>query len=216
MATEPRRYSSLDRSLSRLQRLFQHRQSSSTTTAQPSPAETLPFDQLSESETRHSAALMRVNHAGEIAAQGLYIGQAITAQQQATRTLLDDAGQQEQQHLLWCSERLQDLNSGPSKLAPFWFSGSVALGMLNGLAGDRWSLGFVAETERQVEKHLAGHLNDLPEQDQRSRTIVKQMLDDEVEHGNAATQAGGRALPWPVRLIMKASAKVMTTTAYRF
>ncbi|MBL4623405.1 MAG: 2-polyprenyl-3-methyl-6-methoxy-1,4-benzoquinone monooxygenase [Immundisolibacteraceae bacterium] len=215
MADDLRRYSRLDRALSDLQKLFKHRPGSSSSTSSPT-LETPASDELSESEINHSAALMRVNHAGEIAAQGLYTGQAVTARQQTTRTLLENAGQQEQQHLQWCSQRLQELNSGPSKLAPLWFTGSVALGMLNGLAGDRWSLGFVAETERQVEKHLAGHLNKLPAQDHRSRTIVKQMLDDEVEHGHTAIQAGGRPLPWPVRLLMKASAKVMTSTAYRF
>ena len=215
MADDLRRYSRLDRALSDLQKLFKHRPGSSSSTSSPT-LETPASDELSESEINHSAALMRVNHAGEIAAQGLYTGQAVTARQQTTRTLLENAGQQEQQHLQWCSQRLQELNSGPSKLARLWFTGSVALGMLNGLAGDRWSLGFVAETERQVEKHLAGHLNKLPAQDHRSRTIVKQMLDDEVEHGHTAIQAGGRPLPWPVRLLMKASAKVMTSTAYRF
>ena len=215
MADNQRRYSRLDRSLSDLQNLlFRHQHS--TPTAVTSPADQLDNDDLDPAESRHSAALMRVNHAGEIAAQGLYIGQAITARKDSTRALLDLAGQQEQQHLQWCSQRLQELNSRPSKLAPFWFSGSVALGMLNGLAGDRWSLGFVAETERQVEKHLAGHLGELPEHDHRSRTVVKQMLDEEVEHGRNALQAGGRQLPWPIRLVMKASARVMTSTAYRF
>ena len=215
MAENQRRYSRLDQSLSDLQHLLL-RQHPATPTAMTSPADQLDDDDLSPAESHHSAALMRVNHAGEIAAQGLYIGQAITARKDSTRALLNLAGQQEQQHLQWCSQRLQELNSSPSKLAPFWFSGSIALGMLNGLAGDRWSLGFVAETERQVEKHLAGHLNTLPAQDHRSRTVVKQMLDEEVEHGQNALQAGGRKLPWPVRLAMKASAKVMTATAYRF
>ena len=215
MADNQRRYSRLDRSLSDLQNLlFRHQHS--TPTAVTSPADQLDNDDLDPAESRHSAALMRVNHAGEIAAQGLYIGQAITARKDSTRALLDLAGQQEQQHLQWCSQRLQELDSRPSKLAPFWFSGSIALGMLNGLAGDRWSLGFVAETERQVEKHLAGHLSELPEHDHRSRTVVKQMLDEEVEHGRNALQAGGRQLPWPIRLAMKASARVMTSTAYRF
>ena len=216
MAESLRRYSRLDRSLINLQNLLHNDLTTAPTVATPSPTSGLADDDLTSSEAHHSAGLMRVNHAGEIAAQGLYTGQAITARQPATRALLQKSGEQEQQHLDWCSQRLQELDSSPSRLAPFWFGGSIALGMLNGLGGDRWSLGFVAETERQVEKHLSGHLNELPAQDHRSRSLVKQMLDEEVEHGNNAMQAGGRKLPWPVRLLMKASAKVMTTTAYRF
>ena len=181
----------------------------------PSPSQNLPDDPLTDEQRKHSAGLMRVNHAGEVAAQGLYTGQAVTARTQATRDLLNQAGLEEQAHLQWCNQRLDELSSQPSKLTPLWHGGSVIIGGLNGLLGDRWSLGFVAETEHQVEKHLQGHLLRLPADDHRSRAVVEQMLSDEAGHRISATTAGGKALPWPMKLAMKATAKVMTITAYR-
>lgn len=169
---------------------------------------------LAPGQRRHAAALMRVNHAGEIAAQGLYQGQALTARSAETRAALEKAAAEEGDHLAWCRERLDELGSRPSLLDPLWYAGSVAVGALAGLAGDRWSLGFMAETERQVEGHLADHLDRLPADDARSRTIVQQMQADEIGHGRAAIAAGGIELPQPVPGLMKLTARLMTGTAY--
>ena len=163
---------------------------------------------------RHAAGLMRVNHAGEIAAQGLYHGQALTARSPDTRAALRQAAAEEGDHLAWCRERLDELGSRPSLLNPLWYAGSVAIGALAGLAGDRMSLGFMAETERQVEGHLASHLERLPADDQRSRTIVQQMQTDEIGHGRAAIAAGAATLPEPVPKLMRMAARMMTGTAY--
>ncbi len=163
---------------------------------------------------RHAAGLMRVNHAGEIAAQALYQGQAAFARDVHVRDAMQESAQEEIDHLAWCEDRLAELGSSPSKLAPFWYAGSFAIGAFAGIAGDRWSLGFVAETERQVESHLDGHLGKLPEGDARSRAIIEQMKEDEIRHGAKAVAAGARVLPWPVRQMMKLASKVMTTTAY--
>lgn len=168
-----------------------------------------------EASRRHVAGLMRVNHAGEIAAQGLYHGQALTARRPEIRAAMERAAREEGDHLAWCRERLDELGDRPSLLAPVWYAGSVAIGAIAGAAGDRWSLGFMAETERQVESHLDDHLSRLPEVDERSRAILEQMKADEVRHAESATSAGGAPLPAPIRLLMKLTAKVMTTTAYR-
>jgi ubiquinone biosynthesis monooxygenase Coq7 len=170
--------------------------------------------ELSESERRHAAALMRVNHAGEIAAQALYHGQAFAARSGATRDLLERAAQEETDHLAWCETRLSELDSRPSLLNPFWYAGSFALGLIAGSLGDRASLGFVAETERQVEGHLDSHLSSLPVKDTRSRAIVAAMQSDEVAHGERALAAGGEELPTPVRTLMRYASGVMTGTAY--
>ncbi|MBM4219123.1 MAG: 2-polyprenyl-3-methyl-6-methoxy-1,4-benzoquinone monooxygenase [Gammaproteobacteria bacterium] len=163
---------------------------------------------------RHVAGLMRVNHAGEIAAQGLYHGQALAARAVDTRAALRQAAAEEGDHLAWCRERLDELGSRPSLLDPLWYAGSVAIGALAGLAGDRVSLGFMAETERQVEGHLADHLERLPADDSRSRAIVQQMQADEVGHGRAAVAAGAEPLPEPVPKLMRLTAGIMTGTAY--
>jgi len=170
-----------------------------------------PFD---PGRRRHAAGLMRVNHSGEIAAQGLYLGQALTARAPGTRTALRRAAAEEGDHLAWCRDRLDELGSRPSLLNPLWYAGSVAIGALAGLFGDRASLGFMAETERQVEGHLAGHLDRLPSDDERSRAIVREMQSDEINHGRAALAAGGTALPDPVPRLMRLAARVMTGTAY--
>lgn len=157
---------------------------------------------------------MRVNHAGEIAAQALYHGQALVARDDATREMLLKAAREETDHLAWCATRLTELTSRPSVLDPLWYAGSFAIGALAGLLGDRVSLGFVVETERQVEGHLDGHLGALPPHDYRSRAIVEQMRADEIMHGAHAKAAGGIDLPSPVRALMGATARVMTTTAH--
>ena len=157
---------------------------------------------------------MRVNHAGEVAAQALYQGQALTARGSHVRESLRQAAQEEGDHLAWCEERLRELDSHPSVLNPLWYAGSLAIGALAGVLGDRVSLGFVAETERQVEGHLAEHLQRLPLNDERSRRILAQMKADETRHGENARAAGARELPAPVKLLMKLTARVMTRTAY--
>lgn len=170
---------------------------------------------LSEAERRHAAGLMRVNHVGEVCAQALYQGQALFARDPAIRAQLDEAAREEEDHLAWCAQRLQELNDRPSFLNPLWYAGAFAIGAVAGRLGDKISLGFVAETERQVEHHLDGHLDKLPEQDSRSRAIVAQMRDDEIRHGDNARQAGGIELPAPIRQAMRAASRVMTATAYR-
>ncbi|HLU61031.1 MAG TPA: 2-polyprenyl-3-methyl-6-methoxy-1,4-benzoquinone monooxygenase [Gammaproteobacteria bacterium] len=181
----------------------------------PNPARDLPETVTDERERQHSAGLMRVNHAGEIAAQALYQGQSVFARDATVRESMRQSAEEEVDHLAWCEERLAELGSAPSKLAPFWYAGSFAIGALAGAAGDRWSLGFVAETERQVEAHLDSHLERLPEHDARSRAIVEQMKIDEIHHGEKAMQLGAARLPWPIRRLMRLTSKVMTTTAYR-
>lgn len=181
------------------------------TASRPTPGRPAPV--ADDAERRRTAGLMRVNHAGEIAAQGLYHGQALVARDPGTRALLERAAREETDHLAWCEQRLAELSERPSRLDPLWYAGSFAIGALAGLAGDRASLGFVAETERQVERHLDGHLAQIPQTDARSRAILEQMRADEIEHGQLARDHGGAELPRPVRQIMRATARVMTTTA---
>ena len=169
---------------------------------------------LSDAEKRHSAALMRVNHAGEIAAQALYHGQALVARSTTTRDLLLKAAHEETDHLAWCETRLKELDSRPSLLNPLWYAGSFAIGAVAALLGDRTSLGFVVETERQVEGHLNEHLARLSPDDARSRAILQTMRTDEIAHGMSAKAAGGAELPSPVRALMRNTARLMTSTAY--
>ena len=167
-----------------------------------------------DAERRASAALMRVNHAGEIAAQALYHGQALVARSAKTRELLLKAAREETDHLAWCEARLRELDSRPSLLNPLWYAGSFAIGAAAALLGDRASLGFVVETERQVEGHLEEHLARLPPDDDRSRAILETMRTDEIAHGLSAKAAGGAELPSPVRVLMRSTARLMTGTAY--
>ena len=170
---------------------------------------------LDVKEREHAAGLMRVNHVGEVCAQALYQSQKLVARNPEIRQMLDHSGQEEMDHLAWCETRLQELGSHTSYLNPIWYAGSFAIGLAAGLAGDKWSLGFVAETEKQVENHLESHLQKLPVEDERSRAIVDQMRIDEIEHGQAAISAGGAALPEPIQKLMQAMSKVMTSTAYK-
>ncbi len=182
----------------------------------PTPgAELVSKTVLDAQERKHAAGLMRVNHVGEVCAQALYQSQKLLARNPQIQEMLNDSGQEEMDHLAWCETRLQELGSHTSYLNPFWYAGSFAIGLAAGLAGDKWSLGFVAETEKQVENHLASHLETLPPEDHRSRAIVDQMRIDEIEHGQAAVQSGGVELPDPVQKIMQMMSKVMTTTAYK-
>lgn len=170
----------------------------------------------SEIDRAHAAGLMRVDHAGEVCAQALYAGQALVARDPAVRTALEEAGAEERDHLAWCKGRLDELGDRPSLLTPLWYAGSFGLGIVSGLAGDRWSMGFLVETERQVERHLDGHLDSLPAGDERSRAILEQMRQDEIRHAGTGERLGGRPLPAPIRGAMRLVAKAMTTTAYRF
>ncbi|OTG88306.1 demethoxyubiquinone hydroxylase family protein [Acinetobacter sp. ANC 4558] len=170
--------------------------------------------QLSVSNARHVAGLMRVNHSGEVCAQALYHGQALTAKLPNVRLEMEKAAIEEQDHLAWCEDRLQELDSLPSLLNPIWYSLSFSMGALAGIAGDKYSLGFVAETERQVSLHLIDHIQQLPEQDQRSLKILEQMNEDELHHRDTALKAGGVDLPFPVRITMTAISKLMTKTSY--
>jgi ubiquinone biosynthesis monooxygenase Coq7 len=185
------------------------------TTERANPAANVEATELSDAERKHAAGLMRVNHAGEIAAQGLYQGQALTAKLERVREQMERSALEEEDHLAWCENRLTELGSGPSALAPLWFGSAYAMGALAGAAGDRWSLGFVVETERQVVEHLESHLEHLPEADQKSRAVVAQMRADEQEHAQVAKRAGAAELPAPIKALMRLTAKVMTTTAYK-
>ena len=185
-----------------------------TPPATPVPA--APLAVLDEAARREAANLMRVNHAGEVAAQGLYHGQALTARNPETRRHLLEAAGEEQNHLEWCESRLKELGDGPSRLRPLWYGASFAMGAAAGLFGDRWSLGFVAETERQVSEHLDEHIQKLPAGDAKSREVLQAMRADEQRHGLEAEHMGGAPLPAPVRGLMRRIAKVMKEGAYRF
>ncbi len=182
--------------------------------SRPNPADTAPEAPLSDRERRHVAGLMRVNHAGEIMAQGLYQGQALTARLGEVREAMEQAAQEEFDHLAWCEDRLTELGSRPSLLNPLWYAGAFALGAGAGLAGDRWSLGFVSETEAQVVEHLDSHLGRLPQADRKSRAIIEQMKQDEARHGTEAREAGGAPLPPPAKGLMQLMSRVMTRAAY--
>ncbi len=180
----------------------------------PHPDDGLAEAPLSAEERRHVAGLMRVNHSGEVCAQALYQGQSLTARNPEVAQALQQAADEEVEHLAWCERRLQELASHKSHLNPLWYMGAFAIGMLAGALGDRWNLGFLAETERQVEGHLDGHLGRLPQQDAKSRAILEQMKADEVRHAETAIALGGAKLPMPVRLAMRLASRVMTRTAY--
>lgn len=179
-----------------------------------SPATERPDTGMTVSERELSARLMRINHAGEICAQALYQGQAATARLPEVRGKMEQAAQEENDHLAWTEERIRELGGHTSYLNPLWYAGSFAIGALAGILGDKWSLGFVAETEKQVVKHLEGHLQRLPAEDHKSRTILKKMRDDEGRHATVAIESGGAELPEPVRQAMRCSSKIMTRTAY--
>ena len=185
-------------------------------TQRPTPgSESGTNSNLDAFERKHAAGLMRVNHVGEVCAQALYQSQKLVARDPQIQEMLEHSAQEEMDHLAWCETRLKELGSHTSYLNPFWYAGSFAIGLIAGLAGDKWSLGFVAETEKQVENHLESHLKTLPEEDHRSRAIVDQMRIDEIEHGQAALHAGGVDLPKPIQKMMQAISKVMTSTAYK-
>ena len=210
------------RDLSPLDRLISGFDTALRTVASPArhsprenPARNVDETELGDAERAHAAGLMRVNHAGEIAAQGLYHGHAVVARDPDIEAKMHESAVEEYDHLAWCEQRITELGEVPSHLSPLWYAGAFAIGAASGALGDRWSLGFIAETERQVVEHLEGHLEGLPETDARSRRIVETMRDEEEEHGASAVAAGAAELPAPVKRLMKLTARVMTTTAYR-
>ena len=212
---------STSRILSPLDRLLDSAQNALSTVAgspraeRANPGDSTPDVVLDDAERRHAAGLMRINHVGEVCAQALYIGQAAVARDPATRAQLLHAAQEETDHLAWCADRLRELDSRPSLLNPLWYAGSYAIGALAGLRGDGWNLGFVVETEHQVEAHLEEHLHTLPDADLRSRAILQVMKDDEARHADQAEQAGAKVLPQPVPVLMKAASTLMKAVAYR-
>jgi ubiquinone biosynthesis monooxygenase Coq7 len=183
-------------------------------TTRPMPGKELPEAILESSERRHAAALMRINHVGEICAQALYQGQAIACRNSATSQALEQAANEETEHLNWTERRIAELGGRKSILNPLWYLGSLAIGVAAGRLGDAWNLGFLAETERQVEAHLDRHLARLPAADLRSRAVLAQMRVDEIRHADTAISLGARGLPGPVKLAMVATSTVMTATAY--
>jgi ubiquinone biosynthesis monooxygenase Coq7 len=211
----------MERTLSPVDRLLDGAQNAletvfgSARAERPNPAGDRADVVLDESERRHAAGLMRINHVGEVCAQALYVGQALVARDAATRAQLLHAAQEETDHLAWCADRLRELDSRPSLLNPLWYAGSHAIGVVAGLRGDGWNLGFVVETERQVEAHLDEHLQSLPEADLRSRAILETMKADEARHAANAEAAGARVLPPPIPALMAAASKLMKTVAYR-
>ena len=214
MTTAHRLHSPLDRFLVESQRALE------TVFGNPralraNPAGDTPEVELNGDERRHAAGLMRINHVGEVCAQGLYFGQAAVARDAQTREHLLEAAQEETDHLAWCADRLRELDSRPSLFNPLWYAGSYALGAVAGLRGDGWSLGFVVETEHQVEAHLDEHLETLPPADLRSREILQVMKADEARHAENAEHAGARVLPAPIPGLMAAASNVMKAIAYR-
>jgi ubiquinone biosynthesis monooxygenase Coq7 len=183
--------------------------------ARPSPGEGKPEAELDARERAHAAALMRVNHVGEICAQALYQGQALVARDARSRAALDQAAREEEDHLAWSMQRIRELGGRPSLLNPLWYAGSLAIGAAAGAFGDRWNLAFLAETEAQVEEHLAGHLQALPASDERTRAVVDGMRRDEAKHRATALRLGAAELPGLAKAAMRLAARVMTTVAYR-
>jgi ubiquinone biosynthesis monooxygenase Coq7 len=181
----------------------------------PYPASEVDQPPLSDSEQKHAAGLMRINNAGEVAAQGLYRGQSLTARDPQIKAAMNAAANEENEHLDWCQQRLSELKQGRSKLDGIWYWGSFTIGALAGAVGDKWSLGFVKETEEQVYRHLEDHISRLPAADARSRTILETMKNDELQHAINADRAGAAPLPRIIRTAMTAVSKIMTFTAYR-
>ncbi len=186
------------------------------TTERQDPARAVPEGQLSQWERDQGMRLMRVNHTGEVCAQALYQGQALTAREARVRRSVERSAAEENDHLAWCADRVRELDGRTSVLNPLFYAGSLAVGTLAGLAGDRWSLGFVAETERQVVEHLQGHLQRLPKQDKKSRAVVEQMKEDEARHATMAVQTGAAPFPGPLKTLMRLSSRVMTRSVFWF
>jgi len=209
-----RNYSFFDNFVLNLDNFLQTVAGNTKLQTRPNPAANIIEEKLSEAERSYAAGLMRINHVGEVCAQALYQGQALTSRSPEIRSKLEQAAHEEQDHLAWCQQRLHELDSRPSYLNPIWYIGSLAMGVMAGLAGDKVNLGFLAETERQVEQHLTDHLQKLPKIDYKSRIILEQMRIDENQHARTAEQAGAIELFFPIKFAMRCFSKVMTTTAY--
>lgn len=209
-----RSYSLADQFVSGLDQALRTLFGQPQTTGRACPGNEVSESDMSEGERGESGRLMRVNHTGEICAQALYQGQSLTAQLAHVRESMEQAAREENDHLVWCESRIRELGEHPSYLNPLWYAGSFTLGALAGIAGDKWSLGFVAETERQVVQHLDTHVERLPDSDARSRKILEQMREDESRHGTVAIEAGGAELPEPVKDLMRFASRMMTTTSY--
>ena len=210
-----RNYSRLDHLIISVDNALRMSSGESVEAKRINPAKEVPEIMMEEPQRQHAAGLMRINHAGEICAQALYAGQAATARNPEVQAEMQQAADEEIDHLSWCKERLDELESGPSLLAPLWYAGSFAIGAAAGLAGDGWSLGFLKETENQVEAHLENHLSRLPPEDERSRAILDQMKIDEAKHAQMAEDSGAFDLPQPVRRLMKLTAGAMKAVAYK-
>lgn len=209
-----RRYTLIDRIITEADHALRTVYGRPQTTERPGPAEGIEEGEINDRDRYLAGGLMRVNHAGEVAAQALYQGQALTAQVPEVRARLERAAQEENDHLVWCEQRIEELGTRKSLLNPFWYAGSFTIGAIAGAAGDRWNLGFLAETERQVVQHLDRHLHRLPPEDARSRAVVTQMKEDEARHADTAVDAGGSELPAPVKTLMRLTSRVMTRTAF--
>jgi ubiquinone biosynthesis monooxygenase Coq7 len=211
---DARQYSPIDRFLMQVDRGLRTVLGQPEVSGRQDPAAACAETELSEAERLEAARLMRVNHAGEVAAQALYQGQALTARLPQVRDKMEQAAREENDHLDWCARRARELGGHTSVLNPLWYAGSLAIGAAAGWAGDKWSLGFIVETERQVVRHLEGHLRRLSPRDRKSRAILEQMKVDETHHATTALNAGGAPLPAPVKVLMALTSKVMTKTAY--
>lgn len=211
---EQRRYSPLDHLVMNADLGLRTLLGKPVVTERANPADKVEEQELDEAQKELAARLMRINHAGEVSAQGLYQGQALTARLPEVRDKMERAALEENDHLAWCESRINQLGGHKSYLNPLWYAGSVSIGALAGLAGDKWSLGFVAETEHQVMRHLDSHLAQIDDEDKKSRAILEQMKEDEGHHATVALQAGGAELPWPVKKLMQLTSKIMTRAAY--
>lgn len=209
-----RRYGAMDRALIRFDHALRTVFGQPPVSGRANPADAHPHAALDEERCRETARLMRINHSGEISAQALYQGQALTARLPGVREEMERAALEENDHLAWCAQRIEELGGRTSVFNPLWYAGSFAIGAFAGWLGDKWSLGFIVETERQVIDHLDGHIARLAPEDARSRAVLEQMREDERHHGTVALEAGGAPLPAPVRLLMKLTSRVMTGTAY--
>ena len=209
-----RQYNRLDKFIINFDKSLAAMFASTGPAQRPNPATSDPGSGLKAADIRVSQGLMRVNHAGEVSAQAIYQGQSLTARSRSVQRSMQQAAEEEADHLNWCKDRLEELDTHTSYLNPLWYFGSFTIGALAGLAGDKWSLGFVAETEHQVVAHLQSHLQKLPEQDEKSRAILEQMKTDEEHHDTVAIESGAAELPARIKKLMTLCSRVMTTTAY--
>ncbi|MCT7360574.1 MAG: demethoxyubiquinone hydroxylase family protein [Thalassobium sp.] len=216
MNANSRRYSLFDKLIQNADQALRTLVPGAAQEERPSPAQQRAYNELNEAEQKHAAGLMRINHTGEVCAQALYQGQALTAKLPEVRAAMEEAAREEIDHLVWCEDRINDLGSHTSRLNPLFYGLSFGIGALAGKISDKVSLGFVAATEEQVCKHLSQHMTSLPVQDEKSKAVLLQMLEDEAKHATVALEAGGHKFPLPVKLAMSAVSKVMTKSVYRF